>query len=440
MPAVPDVAAPVAHRLDRMPVGVLHCLAVGLCALGFAFDIFEITLGTTLAAVFSAAPRATDPASLARLLSAVYVGAVVGAPLLGWMADRIGRRHTLMGALLFVAVTSVGAATSRDVDQLAVWRLLSGLALGGYPPLMFTYLADLLPARRRGLFLLVTVAIGSLGPVAGTFFIRALVPLEPLGLAAWRWGFIAGAAGCALSGLLFAWLPESPRWLEARGRLSEAWANLARLAGGRAVLPACAPLAAPPGAAPGVGIARNWMMVSTLFFLSAWTTVAFPILTGAILAQKGFALTDTLLYVALGALGPTLATLGAALGVDRIGRRTALALSTGGAGILGLVFVASESPLLLVASNLGFMVCAALTASVLNLYAAEVFPTARRAGAVASAWALNRIGAAGAPLLLLPLMAQGGPLAMYAVIAGAVVAGLALLPGAPPGRARSAVG
>lgn len=444
----PDcTAAPVAARLDHMAATLLHCLAVALCALGFAVDIFEITLGTTLSAVFSAPPHATDPARLALLLAAVYVGAVAGAPLLGWFGDRVGRKRILMAALLFLAVTSLGAAFSRDLGQLSAWRLLSGLALGGYPPLMFTYLADLLPARRRGLFVLVTVASASLGPVAGTFLVRALVPLQPLGLEAWRWGFVAGGAACAAVGLMFAWLPESPRWLEARGRHAEAAAGCARLAAARTVMAPLAPLpvagkAAEP--APDATLAadarRRWLLVSSLFFLTAWPTVAFPLLSGAILAHKGFALRDTLLYVALAALGPIIGTLAASFGIDRVGRRSAYAATSLAAAACGLVFVSAQQPALLVASSLGFMLCATVSLSVLHLYASELFPTASRARAVAGSWAVNRIGAACAPLLLLPLLESRGPLAMYAVIALAVGAGVALLPVAPPGRPRSALG
>jgi len=435
--------APVAARLDHLPVTLLHCLAVTLCAFGFAVDIFEITLGTTLSAVFSAPPHATDPTSLSLLLAAVYVGAIVGAPLLGWLGDRVGRQRILMAALLCLAVTSLGAAFSSDVGQLGAWRLLSGLALGGYPPLMFTYLADLLPARRRGLFVLITVASASLGPVAGTFLVRALVPLQPLGLEAWRWGFVAGGLACATAGLLFAWLPESPRWLEARGRHAAAAAGYARLAGSRALMAPLAPLPVPPAAGAPIfdaGARRRWLLVSSLFFLTAWSTVAFPLLSGAVLAHKGFALRDTLLYVALAALGPVIGTLAASFGIDRLGRRSAYAATSLAAAACGLVFVSAQQPALLVASSLGFMLCATVSLSVLHLYASELFPTASRARAVASSWAVNRVGAACAPLLLLPLLESGGPFAMYGVIALAVGAGVALLPVAPPGRPRSALG
>src|SRR5689334_5359110 len=90
----------IAERLDRIAFTRLHALAVVLCALGFGFDLLEMTLGSALAAVFSSPLHAAAPAQLSMLLSSVFVGAAIGAPLSGWLGDRHGRRSTLIGLLL----------------------------------------------------------------------------------------------------------------------------------------------------------------------------------------------------------------------------------------------------------------------------------------------------------------------------------------------------
>lgn len=79
-----DLTPPtIAERLDRAPFTRLHALAVALCALGFGFDLLEMMLGSALAAVFSSPPHAAAPAQLSLLLSSVFIGAAVGAPLAG---------------------------------------------------------------------------------------------------------------------------------------------------------------------------------------------------------------------------------------------------------------------------------------------------------------------------------------------------------------------
>ncbi|NNG21998.1 MFS transporter [Telluria aromaticivorans] len=330
-------------------------------------------MGSTLAAVFASPPYATAPDRLSLLLAAVYVGAAIGAPLSGWLADRSGRRRMLIALMLFMAVTSVGAAASRDVGELSAWRALSGLALGAYPPLMVAYLTDLLPAAHRGRMLFLTVAISSLGPLLGTFMVRALVPLQPYGIEAWRWGFIAGALACAAVGVLFNRLPESPRWLAVRGRDAEAWEQCERLAAAPPVLSAAVPerqSAGAPGAGDGTLAAwRRWLLVAALFFLSPWSAIAFPLLTGAILAQRGFRLTDTLFYIGLSTLGALVGNLLGSFVIDRTGRRLALATCGIATCLLGYLFIAASSPVLLALGSFGFLMFSMISVSVLTLYA-----------------------------------------------------------------------
>ena len=429
----------VGQRLDHLPVTRLHCLAIGLCALGFAFDLFEIALGSALSAVFSADPNPAVRGQLSTLLASVYVGAAFGAPILGWIGDRYGRRLTLMGALLLMSVASLGGAASGSITELTVWRAIAGLALGGFPPLMIAYLTDMLPAGRRAQMIFVTIAIGSLGPAMGIFLIRTLVPIAPMGLEAWRWGFIAGGAGAGVVGLLFHFMPESPRWLHTRGRHKEARHQCGRLEVSAAVLGAVPLKPGMPGPSTAASGWRQWPLVATLFFLAPWSTVAFPLLTGAILTQKGFRLSDTLLYVGLSCFGQLAGTLLASLGIDRIGRRAALVVCATGMAACGWVFVSSQAPVWLIASSFGFGLVTMLFISVLNIYASELFPTATRATAISSAWALNRIGAACAPMLLLPLMASAGAQAMFGVIGASLLASMLVLAIAPPGAPGRAV-
>jgi putative MFS transporter len=118
--------------LDALPVSRLHVATVVGCALGLSFDLGEIAFGGALSAIFSAPPHSLSAGELSWLLSSVYIGAIVGAPLFGWLADRFGRKSMLTIALLLLAVTSMAAAASPDFVWLAVFRGLSGLALGAY--------------------------------------------------------------------------------------------------------------------------------------------------------------------------------------------------------------------------------------------------------------------------------------------------------------------
>jgi len=158
----PDVAA----RLDRLPVTPLHWAVLIVCAVGLLFDVVEAGLSNALSAVFSAPPQQVTSSQLSLLLASVFIGGAIGAPLLGLLADRSGRRLALGLALMVLTVTSLLAATSSDIGTLTFYRVLSGIALGSYPALMAAYLADVLPPNRRGRLILLGAAIGFLGAPA----------------------------------------------------------------------------------------------------------------------------------------------------------------------------------------------------------------------------------------------------------------------------------
>jgi len=424
-------------QLDRLPVTPLHCAIVILCALGLTFDVIEAALGYALSATFSSPPYQVAPYQLSLLLGSIFAGGAIGSPLLGWLADRSGRRLALGLSLLVLTVTSLLAAASPDVAWLTFFRVLSGMALGAYLPLMVAYLSDVLPAARRGMLILLVGAIGFLGAPAVVLLMRWLTPLQPFGLEGWRCALIIGAIGAAATGVAFRMLPESPRWLFAAGRVEAAIAvynRFMRHAG-------CEPLrpdAQLHARGPDVERANFWFgaarayrprtaLLCALYFLSPWATVGFPLLSGAVLVAKGFRVTDSLLYLAVSLFGPSIGVLLGAAFIDRIERRTTLALSAAAMAVAGVWFATSNAPALLMAAGTAFNLVGAIYVGALSIYGAELFPTALRATVSSTAWAVNRVISALVPLALLPLLKSAGPLAMTAVIAAALCASAALV-------------
>ncbi|HSI48799.1 MAG TPA: MFS transporter [Ideonella sp.] len=438
----------IAARMDRLPVTWLHGLAMLICALGMMLDTLEMAFGGVLAAVFSAPPNPVPAGELSLLLAAVFLGAMLGAPLLGWWADRKGRRTALVSLMLWIAAVSLAAGMLHGVMPLTLCRFLSGLALGGYPPIVIAYLTDLLPPRRRGTLIFCSLSLSLLGPPAAIFLVRWLTPLQPLGLEGWRWGFLLGSAGALLSGLMFLALPESPRWLQARGRSAQAEAGCQafersrRLAGTAAMPDLPETEVRTEASAEHDGAAhtgRRWPWVAGLFSLSPWATVAFPLLTGAVLTQRGFKLDAALLIFGLSSLGPLLGTLLASTVMDRFDRRLSMAACAVAMLACGAAFVFSSGTTALIVAMALFNLAISLYVTLLTVYGAELFPTRSRASATAGAWALNRTGAALGPLLLVPMLRDAGPAAMFAVVAASLVATLVLLSLAPRGRERRAV-
>jgi putative MFS transporter len=434
-----DAHPPVVNRrIDVAPSGQgagaitrLHA-AVALCAAaGLGVDLMELALGNVLSTMFAAGPHALSAGALAWLSAAVFLGAIPGAPAGGWLARRFGYRSALSATMLLLALTSAWAALSQNMGSLMLARGLSGVALGAFPPLIIAYLTDLAPPRRRGMLVIWVSALAYLVPPAALFGLRAAMRGASPDPEAWRWAFAVGAVVCLAVGAAFLRLPESLPWLLARGRQPEAQAVAARFA--RSSILLAGPIVADhsPRARTRispVAMRRRLALLALLYFLLPWASVGFPMLTGPILLSRGLSLNDSLFFVALASFGPVVGALLAGLGVDRIGRRPALV--GGGVCMLMaiLVFFLVPVPPAAAASVLVFGLVGALYLPVMTLFGAELFAPGDRPVATATAWSANRIGAALAPLILLPLVKQGQQGPVIGVIAGALVLG-ALLAG-----------
>lgn len=151
------------------------------------------------------------------VVSMVLVGAMLGAIIGGSVADRIGRRATLLwGGGLFL-VGSILASLSPDVFLLIVARTLLGLAIGFTSVTAPVYVSELAPPQSRG-------GLISLYQFALTLGIAVadLVGYWLAGQQGWRLMFGMGALPAALFLLMVLTLPESPRWLFAQNRAAEA--------------------------------------------------------------------------------------------------------------------------------------------------------------------------------------------------------------------------
>jgi MFS transporter, putative metabolite:H+ symporter len=155
--------------------------------------------------------------------------------------------------------------------------------------------------------------------------------------------------------------------------------------------------------------------------------------------EKGFRVTDSLLYLGVAMVGPTLGALATAPIIDRAERRTALVLCGVAMALAVMVFAVSATPAALMLSSLAFTVIGAIYVGALAIYGAELFPTAVRAAATASAWASNRVASALAPLVLLPLLKTDGAIVMTLAIAAALIAATALVAFGPRGLAHRPV-
>jgi SP family galactose:H+ symporter-like MFS transporter len=158
------------------------------------------------------------------VVSAVLVGAVVGASLGGALTDRLGRRSLIITAGVIFVISSLGTAFSPTILWLIAAEVVSGIAIGLASFISPMYIAELVPTRVRGALVAVNMLAITTGIVTAY-----LVDYAFAKSGGWRWMFGLGvipAVGLTL-GMWF--LPDSPRWLIRKSRIDEARNALKRL-------------------------------------------------------------------------------------------------------------------------------------------------------------------------------------------------------------------
>lgn len=159
------------------------------------------------------------------LTGSLALGCIVGCLIAGKLSDSYGRKFGLFGAALIFAVSSFGMAIAPQLETFVVMRFLSGIGVGMASMLSPIYIAEISPAQVRGR----NVAINQLTIVIGILITNLVnYKLSSLGEDSWRWMFGLGVVPSLLFLIGIVWLPESPRWLIAKGRLNEARAVLLR--------------------------------------------------------------------------------------------------------------------------------------------------------------------------------------------------------------------
>src|SRR5215813_3718618 len=165
--------------------------------------------------------------------SSLLLGCVFGAALAAFTSDQFGRKKVLLGAAALFTVSSVGTALPRNMMEFVGARFVGGIAIGMASTLSPLYIAEISPARQRGLL----VSLNQLAIVTGILLSYSVnYLLTGAGASNWRWMF--ASATIPSLGFLFTLLliPESPRWLVQTGRESEAQDFLSRIVGPRAAL------------------------------------------------------------------------------------------------------------------------------------------------------------------------------------------------------------
>ncbi|UHS59540.1 MFS transporter [Agrobacterium vaccinii] len=384
--------------------------AMQVLAIGFSAPSIAKSFGVTV-------PQALQTGTF------FFLGMLIGAFAFGRLADRIGRRPVLFIAIILDAICGVASAFAPDLQWLIVARFLTGIGVGGTLPVDYAMMAEFLPSDRRGRWLVLLEGCWAIGTVA--LAVLALVA-DTHGGEAWRTIFFVTGLPALIGVILRLYVPESPLYLNQKGRSEEARQVLQRVAktNGKDIdIPALVPQARQR--APISELFSNILRRRTVFLMLAWMLISVSyygvfVYLPIKLAADGFGFMRGQMFLVVLAIAQLPGYALAAYGVEKWGRKPTLigflllsAVGTLAYGLGQSVEIAVAATLLLSFSLLG-------TWGAIYAFTPELYPTTLRASGMGMAGAVARFGGLLAPSIVAPLMASNFGLAL-GVISGLLV-------------------
>lgn len=415
------------ERLDALPFTRRHRRLLLGSGVGWALDAMDVGLISFVMAALAVQWGLSDT-QLSWLGSVGFIGMALGAALGGLLADRIGRRQVFALTLLVYGIATGASALAAGVGALMALRFVVGLGLGAELPVASTLVAEFAPKRIRGRVLVLLEAFWALGWLLAALIGYVIIPAGEDG---WRWALALGVVPAAYAIYVRARLPESVRFLEARGRAEEAEAIVAEFeaAAGRTPRPAADRAAAPaaPEGARGEGesIWSARLRARTAALWAVWFCINFSyygafIWLPSLLVDRGFDLVRSFGYTLVITLAQLPGYALAAWLIERWGRRVTLAAFLAGSAAAAAAFGFSGDvwQVIVAGCALSFFNLGAWGA----LYAIgpELYPTATRGSGTGSAAAFGRLASIAAPLVV-PLLLPGGQGLVFGVFAAAFV-------------------
>jgi len=414
---------------------------VSLCMAAMIFDGYDLVVYGTVVPVLLGDPTqlgALSPVEAGRLGSYALFGVLVGALAAGAVGDRIGRRKVMLINMVWFSVGMGVTAMTQSVGSFGLFRFLTGVGVGALVATVGAMVAEFAPAGKRNRY---NAMVYSGVPAGG--MLAALIAIVLDDVTGWRGLFWVGALPLVvLVPLALAKLPESPKWLVARGRVAEAQAVCERHG-----LPMPAPEVVHAVDSERVGFAalasRRFgpatLLLGTMSFAGLLLTYGLNTWLPEIMGQNGFGKSWALAFLLVLNGGAIIGGMLASTSADRIGART----------VVSTTFLMATAALLLLPLGLPVaVVIAAVAIAGVGTIGTQVliyglvsnyYPTSARAAGVAWCAGFGRLGGILGPVIGGALVgAVGGSAAAFRIFAAIAVVGAVVTLFVPKSRAEEA--
>ncbi|WP_405476870.1 MFS transporter [Streptomyces sp. NBC_00009] len=414
-------AHPLLAALSGARHGALHRRVLLTVSAMFFFDLADLNTFAFAAPAIRRAHLFTVD-DIAFVTALAFAGMAAGAILGGRFADHVGRRRVMAWSVVLFSAASVINAVVSGVGAMAAARFATGFGLGAMTSVAITYLSEVTPAARRGRAQATALGTGLIGIPVVAFTARGLTADDPGG---WRALFVIGALGVLLVPLLMR-LPESPRWLLARGRGAEAVQVT------RAFVPDWEPsadaLAVPPAPSDrprftelfAAGQRRNTVALMALWLFGLVGFYGFQSWVPTLLADHGQDFAKSMTMSAVTTIGAVPGAFLAWPFIDRYPRKHLAVVLGLVVAVLGIGYGLSSSVVAVVVFGTLVAALSQTFIAVLYSYTPEVFPTRLRTAGAGLGNGVGRIGNVIAPLVVAAIYTTPGLgyVAVFVFIAG----------------------
>jgi MFS transporter, putative metabolite:H+ symporter len=414
--------AGAAERLDRLPVSRWLTGVMAVLFLGWLVESYDIGLtGSVLPSLTGVYHLSTGMKSLTSISSSA--GVVLGIVPAGWLADRIGRKRVMIGGTIAYSVLTFATGLAPGIGAVITLRVLSGIAMGAVFPLPYAYGAELCPPAIRGRFTGIADTFLSIGYFLSPMLALVLIPT--VSGDGWRTMFFLGGIPIVFAALAWKFVPESPRWSEAKGRVAEAERVLrdieARVEAERGEpLPPPLPRQQRPEAAAKARIdLRRLAMLCTTFGGLFFVFYSIQTFMPTVVHTMGFTLTSAFAFTAVIVAVSIPGKLLEAYLVERWGRRPVIIAFGTIAAVAALVFGFSRGAAAVIVVGCVMSFFGIGVDPAIKVYTAESFPTAVRGTGTAMTEGIGRLlsGVIG-PALIPLLLDAAGVGAVYVLVGG----------------------
>lgn len=372
----------------------------------FAIEAWEMMI-IVYTAPLIAEDFALDALAIGNLISAMFIGMLLGSLAWGKIAERVGRKHAILWSLAVYGVISLASAFAPNFLSLYVLRFLSGVAAVGMMVVTFAHYQELLPVRHRGAL---TVYLASGWPIGMLLALGATVWLMPWG---WRAIIVLSSMGSLWALVVALWVPESPYWLASVGRQAQARRVIHRLSRGAVQIAEGCQLQVDQSTR---GCQRDvftgaMFKVSTLQilvnFTFSWGYWGLQTWLPTLLQQRGLNLPQSYGFIALSALCMIPGYVAASYLTHRFGRKKIVIGFIGASVIAGYGFANAQTLQMLYLSNFALAFFSLGAWGVWGTWVAELYPTPLRT--IGYGWAIfaQRVANILAPSLIGALVAYG---------------------------------